>query len=618
MAKNTNNAQEFEYKAEIKQLLHLIIHSLYTHPEVFLRELISNSSDALNKVRFRLLTDKENTLDPETPLEIRIEVDAKKNTFSIEDTGIGMTKEDLINNIGTVARSGTLEFLKKMQKENKPISDSLIGKFGLGFYSVFMVTDQVIIDTRYAEKDTESYRWQSSGEGTFNIQPSDRKKKGTKIFFKLKDKTKQFSEESVINSIITKYSNFADFPILVNRKKVNTVSALWYKQSKEITESELTEFYKFIANDAKPALGHIHLSLEGSVNFKALLFIPQTAPVNLLQLQEEKSIHLYSEKILIQDDCKEIIPEYLRFIKGAVDTKDLPLNVSRETIQQAPEIAKIKSVLTKKVLSYLEGLSKNQPEKYKTFYKNFGALLKTGINTDFANRDKIIALLRFESSLKPQGEFISLKDYTQKMKPDQTHIYYLSGQDRRTLENNPNLEYFKKHNIEVLLLTDPVDIFTLPSIGEYDKKTIESIEKANLDLKPEDKIERPDVNLDKELLSLFKAELNNDVAEVKISKRLVDSPVTLVAGKESMDSQMERMMKMMHKEYKGTKKILEINIDHPLIRNLSKLAMLDNKNPLIKKCIRQLYAGALFVEGENPSPTDFVRRMTEIMQQATK
>jgi len=619
MPKDTDSVHKFEYKAEMKQLLNLIVHSLYTHPEVFLRELISNASDALNKVRVRQLTDK-NIIDPDAELKITIKADAKKKTFLIEDSGIGMTEDDLVNNIGTIARSGTLEFLQTNKSNDKALEEELIGKFGVGFYSVFMVADEVIIETRHADVDSKGYRWRSSGEGTFTVEEIEKGERGTRIAFTLKESAKEFGEKSKITETINKYSNFADFPIYLGEEKVNTVSALWRKSSADIKESEVNEFYKFISNDYDNPQGHLHMSLEGAVvNFKALLFIPQNAPYDMYRNPNfYQGLHLYSNKILIQSECKDLMPEYLGFIKGVVDTIDLPLNVSREVTQASPLMSKIKNNITKKVFDFLKNWAENEPEKYNAFYKNFGRLLETGLSTDFENRDKIIELLRYESSQQKAGEIVSLKDYVSRMNDDQKEIYYLSGESREALEANPNLEYFKKNNIEVILLTDPIDIFSFPSIFEYDKKKIKSIDKSDIDLKAEDTIEKGEDNLSKSLLSLFKDTLSDRVADVISSKRLVDSAVTLVAGKDSMDPQMERMMKMMNQVHTSSKKIMEVNTAHPLVRNLSKRYLTDSNDPFIKTCIEQLYAGAVLIDGDATSPTDFVKRMNQIIEEATK
>lgn len=624
--KKESNIQQYEYQAELKQLLHLIVHSLYTHPEVFLRELISNASDALNKVRFRLLTDK-NLLDKDVNQEIRITVDAKEGSFSIEDSGIGMTKADLIERIGTVASSGTMEFLEQLKNSKEKLDLNLIGQFGVGFYSVFMVADEVTIETRHAEPDSQGYRWKSDGKGTFTIEEIDRPARGTKIFFKFNEAGKEFANEYRIRQIINKYSNFVDFPILLNGERINKVEALWHRPKGEVKEEELNEFYKFISNDYQDPLGHLHLSIEGAVNFKALLFIPQKLPPFYFRHEDEKSLHLYSRKIFIQDDCKELLPEYLRFMKGVVDTEDLPLNVSREVTQSSPVMAKIRNTLVSKILALLEEWAKNEPAKYEKFHKNFGPVFKLGVNSDFSNREKLIELLRFESTMTEKGSLTSLKNYVSRMGTEQKEIYYLSGENRELLERSPNLEYFRKKGIEVLLLTDPVDVFIVPGIGEYDKKPLKSIEKADIDLKKDETEQREALseNLAKSLIQVFKETLGDKVEDVIESKRLVDSPATLVIGKEGMDAQMEKMLKMFQsrgeglaKDFPGSKRILEINTAHPLIKNLSRLNMGSATDPLLRQCILQLYEGLLLLNDDLPSPTDFINRMNEIMVAATK
>lgn len=612
-------SQEFEYKAEMKQLLHLIVHSLYTHPEIFLRELISNSSDALNKIRFRMLTDTD-VLDTDADYKITINFDSKGQTISIEDSGIGMKHEDLLDSLGTVASSGTLEFLKQMQENGKPLDGNLIGQFGVGFYSVFMVTDEVIVETRHADKDSTGYRWKSDGQGKFTIEEIDKKTRGTKISFKLKDECKEYSEEYRIKNVIQKYSNFVDFPIFLGKEEVNRVSALWHRKKDEVKEEELTEFYKFISNDFNAPMGHLHLSLEGAVNFKALVFVPETAPPTFYKEHLEQSLQLYSSKIFIQDDCKELLPEYLRFLKGVVDTEDLPLNVSREITQSSPLMVKIQSILVKRILSFLEDWAKNDVAKYNKFYKNFGQIFKTGVNSDFTNKDRIVELLRFETSKTEKDALTSLKDYVSGMGKDQKEIYYISGEHKEAIERNPNLEYFKKNTIEVLLLSDPFDVFIIPSLNEYDKKKLVSIDKADIDLKSDEKEEKKALGKDlaKSLIEKFKQALGDKIEDVIESKRLVDSAATLVVGKEGMDKQMEKMMKMMNQEFTGAKKILEINLSHPLIKNLGKRLIADASDPILVNSILQVYDGALLLEGSLTQETDFVKRMTELMVEATK
>jgi molecular chaperone HtpG len=617
--KKTDVPQTYEFKAELKQLLNLIVHSLYTQPEVFMRELISNASDALNKVRFMQLTN-QNILEPERELKIKIEVDSKKHTFSIEDTGIGMTHDELIENIGTVAKSGTLQYLEQIQKEGKKIDADMIGQFGVGFYSVFMVTDEVSVETRHADPDSKAYLWKSDGKGTYSISEIVRPERGTRITFKLKDEYKDFAEEYQVKSIIQKYSNFIGFPIFIGKERINSLEALWRKSKDELKDDELTEFYKYIANDFEPPLGHLHLSLEGTVNFKALLFVPPKAPYDFYSEIREKSLHLYTNRVFVQDNAMELLPEYLRFMKGVVDTEDLPLNISRQVTQDSPAMAKIRNVLTTRVLGLFEDWAKNDTGKYEKLYKNFGHILKLGVNTDFANKDKIVKLLRFETTAKGKGELTSLDDYVSRMPEDQKEIYFLTGENREVVERNPKLEYFRKYNLEVLLLVDPIDVFIIPSIFEYEKKKFQSIEKADLKLEQKDKPAKGEVleeNLLKSLIAVFKETLGDKVEDVTTSDRLVESPATLVIGKEGLDPQMERFMKMMNQEVKPQKKILEINPGHPLIKNLSRLNLGDSKNPLLRNSILQIYEAALLIDGNLENPTSFVSRLVDILTAAT-
>lgn len=617
------NIREFEYKAEMKQLLNLIVHSLYTHPEIFLRELISNASDALSKARFSQLTGQAGKEDGE--LKISITVDKESRSFVIEDNGIGMSEEELIANLGTVAKSGTLGFmeaLKQQQKENE-VDANLIGQFGVGFYSVFMVTDEVVVET--CSEGNDACRWTSSGGGSYTIEKIDRKERGTRISFTLKEESAEFAEEYRLEGIIRKYSNFVDFPIYLDGKKANSVAALWQKPKSELKDEEVNEFYKFISVDYQDPLDYLHISVEGVVSFKALLFIPREAPMDMLYQQgalENHGPQLYVKKVLIQNECKDLLPEYLRFISGVVDTEDLSLNVSREVVQSSPVMMKIRQILTSKLLGWFETMAGEQPEKFRQFYKAFGPIIKIGLNTDFTNRDKLIDLLRFESTLTDEENYVTLKDYVGRMGEEQKEIYYLSGESRKELLNHPNLEYFRKNGIEVLLLTDPVDAFVIPSINEYDKKPLKSIEKADIDFSRDDTEEKESVSKEMvaPLLKVFRETLGDKVEDVHESHRLVSSPVTLVSGKDAMDSQVERMMKMMNKDGAApvSKKILEINPSHPIIRNLASRCMVDDKDPVLRNSIVQLYESALFLEGSLESPVDFVSRMNELIEAATR
>ncbi len=617
----TSTVQEFEYKAEMKQLLDLIVHSLYTHPEIYLRELISNASDALSKARFNALTDQE-MLDKEADLAIRITIDPAEMTFVIEDSGVGMTEEELIANLGTVAKSGTLGFMQSLKEQQKQLDGNLIGQFGVGFYSVFMVTEEVTVETRSSHPGSEAFRWRSSGQGTYTIEKIEKAGRGTRISFKLKEEHKEFAEEYRVEQIVKKYSNFVDFPIYLDDKQLNSITALWQRSKSELKDEEVNEFYKFIANDYKDPLDYLPVSVEGMVTFKALLFLPKEAPPEMLYRQGELENHgpqLYVKKVLIQNECRDLLPEYLRFIAGVVDTEDLSLNVSREVVQSSPVMSKIRQILTGKILGWFESLAKEQPEKFKTFYKAFGPIIKIGLNTDYTNRDKLIELLRFESTKTVAGEFVTFKEYSERMGPDQKEIYYHSGTSRAQLLAHPNLEYFQDMGIEVLLLSDPVDVFVIPSIHEYDKKPLKSIEKADIDFSRQKKESAEPLaeNLLAPVLQLFRETLGEGIEDVIESHRLVNSPVTLVSGKDGLDSQMEKMMKMMQSGMPAAKRILEVNTSHPIIRNLSGMILADAANPLIKTAMKQLYEGALLLEGGLETTTGFLSRMNELIEAAT-
>lgn len=615
---DTHAPETFEYRAEMKQLLHLIVHSLYTHEEIFLRELISNASDALNKVRFRLLTDRD-IVDPDAEQSIDIRLNKDENTLSITDTGIGMTKEDLIGRIGTVASSGTLAFLEEIKKKDGPVDAHLIGQFGVGFYAAFMVADRIVIETRAADADSVGLRWESDGGGSYTIDESDRTERGTTITLHLKEDKGEFADAYRVKQIIRKYSNFVAFPILVEEEKVNTVQALWHRPKGEVTPEELNEFYKFVSNDYDEPLGHLQLSIEGMVSFRALLFIPKKAPRGMFREDFEHGLHLYSNKVFIQDDCTSLLPEYMRFIRGVVDTADLPLNVSREVTQHSPVMAKIRKTLVSKMLGMLAEWAADDHERFKTFTKEFGPLFKSGLSSDFDHRDELTELIRFESTATEKGEFTSLSAYFDRMKEGQEAIYYVLGDSRATAERNPNLEYFRANDIEVLLMTEAVDSFIVPGIPNYKEKELTSVEKADLKLDKKDtqKNALPKKEA-KKLVDHIKTVLGDRVEDVRPSERLVNSAATLVTGAAGMDAQMERMMRMMDENFQGGKKVLEINTQHPLIKNLSALRSMADQEALVDMAIEQLFAGAQLLEGSLDSPQDLVANMTEMMVRATK
>jgi len=668
---DNTSRQQFEFKAEMKQLLHLIVNSLYTNPEVFLRELVSNASDALNKLRFKQVTG-EKVQSPKLPLRIKIEVDEKTQTFSIEDTGIGMTFEDLTGRLGTVASSGTMEFLQQLKDQKSRLDGNMIGQFGVGFYSAFMVAEQITVETRHADPDEKGWIWVSDGKGTYEIDESDRTERGTRISFRIKDEHKEFASPERIRQLIRKYSNFVDYTIEVNGEEVNSRGAVWYKNKNEVTDEERNEFYKFISNDFEEPLDHLHLSMEGRINFKALVFVPRKAKPDFFRTENLKSLQLYSNRVFVRENCEELLPEYLRFVEGVVDSEDLPLNVSREVTQYSPVMTRIREVLVNKIFGMIEYWAENEPEKFRTFYEEFGPLFKSGMNSDFANRDRITELLRFhstrtldpaqaesgekqnrngagdtagkgedtagkgedtagkgdetagkgeETDAKAMDDMVSLKSYVERMPDSQKEIYYLSGDSLDELKRDPKLEYFRKKDIEVLLLADPVDAFVVPGIGSYQEKPLKSIEKADLDLDDdpgdEEKSEQVAGDALDRLLAVFREEAGERVENVVASRRLVDSAVTLTIGKEGLDSHLERMMKMMDQETGPSKRVLEVNPSHPVIRNMSRMQEAGS-DETVRLMARQLYDGARLLQGELESPGEFVSRMTRVMELATK
>jgi len=618
MSENATGAvQEFKYRAQMQQLLHLIVHSLYTHKEIFLRELISNSSDALNKVRFLALS---NPVLAEADQKISITLDAEASTLSIEDTGIGMNRADLIERIGTIASSGTLAFLREQQESDKPLDASLIGQFGVGFYASFMVADRIMVETRHASMEEPGYRWVSEGGDRYTIEEIDREQHGTTVTLHLKEDEKGFSEEHRVRQTIRKYSNFVEFPIFLEDTQVNTVEALWKKRKDEITEDERTEFYKFVTTDSQPPLGHLHLHIEGLVNVDAMLFIPSKAPPGLFREDYDHFVHLYASGVLIQSDARYLLPDYLLFVRGVVDTDDLPLNVSRETTQDSPVTAKIRDILAGKLLGLLKEWAEDEDQsRYTTFFSEFGKAFKTGLVTEYKRRNDLIELLRYPSTKTEAGSMTSLKAYVERMDENQEAIYYLLAEDIEVAQHSPHLEYFKAKDLEVLLFHEAIDVFTTPSLQTYNDKPLKSVESADLPLDDADETEEdaslPGDDQDK-LLTLFRLKLGDKVEDVVASKRLVHSAAALTGG---MDRQMGKMLRMMSQgASEAPKKTLELNLGHPLLRNLLALQEESTYEDLIDKTVHQVYEGALLVDGELTEATSFVQRMNDLLVEATK
>ncbi|MGQ3685701.1 MAG: molecular chaperone HtpG [Candidatus Loosdrechtia sp.] len=614
----------FEFQAEIKKLLNILSHSLYTHKEVFLRELISNASDALTKMRHIMLMDQEYE-GKDIPLEINIQMDEEKRTLTISDTGIGMTRDEIIQNIGTIAKSGTLEFITNLSEQAKKDSN-IIGQFGVGFYSVFMVADDVRVRTKSC-KEGQAFEWHSDGTGKYFLTPVDKENRGTDIIVHLKEDEKEYTEKSRIQSIIKKYSNFVSFPIMVCGERANQITAIWKEPKKEIKEEQYNEFYKFISNREETPLFHIHTSAEAPIQFSSILYCPATNYEVYGFKKLEHGIQLYSNKILIQSDCKMLLPEYLRFIYGVVDSADIPLNISRETFQDNRIVHKIRSILVKQILALLQDLAKNEKEKYETFWRQFGRILKEGVHLDFENRDTLAYLLRFNSSkCADSNGLISLKEYTERMKPDQQEIYYLTAVNRDTIEKSPYLEIFRKKDVEVLYLTDPHDEFLLSGLMEFEKKAIRSADQANLGLLKDSESKIIDTSSEpanyeemfKHLIKTMKVVLADNILDVKESQRLSDSPCCLVNPDGVPSVHVQKLIQMVDNNYRVSKKIMEINRKNEMIRNLARMNEMPGYQPLVEKIIQQLFENALMQDGVVLNPPEMVPRLNDLMEELTK
>ena len=617
--------EKFEFKAEIKQLLDIITHSLYTSRDIFLRELISNASDALDKLRFEINKGTE-VYSPEEALEIRVTLNKDNRLINIEDTGIGMTKDEVTKNIGTIAHSGSAEFLKNAL-ENSDNPSNIIGKFGVGFYSVFMIAEKVTIRSRSFIADAKPILWESDGMGTYIVKELDGyMKRGTSIEIILKEDAAEFAEEFRIKSIIKKHSNFIPFPIILGNEKVNTVEALWREPKFSIKEEQYDEFYKFLTYDTEKPFDTIHLSIDAPVQFNSLTFIP-SKNTDILSLDRDKyGLDLYVKRVLIQNSSKELIPEYLGFVRGVVDTEDLPLNISRETLQENILIRKISSAITKQILNKLKKISEENSEKYNTFWNEHSKRFKLGFN-DFANRESFSELLRFNSSkCSTSEELISLDEYISRIKGENKEIFYISGPSRAAVEMSPHLEIFRKKGIEVLYLFDTLDEFVLENLAAYkeikfvstenaDIESIEKLENTEDTKKVEDLNEEESASLDK-LIIKIKEILGDRVKDVRKSQRLSDSPSCLVSP-DGTSSQMQKIMQMMNKDASIPKKIFEINSDHELIRNLMIIFKRNEDDEFISTAAEQLFESSLLSDGYLNDPHKMVSRINNVLTQAS-
>jgi len=622
--------QKIEFKAETKKLLDILVHSLYTSKDIFLRELISNSSDALDKIRFESNKGTE-IADKDLPLEIKIAFDDKKNTLTISDTGIGMTRDELISNIGTIAKSGSEEFLKQLS-ESKDAVNNIIGRFGIGFYSVFMVAKEVVIKTKSYKKDAPAVEWKSDGLGEYEIADIDEQiNRGTTIEIFLKEETKEFSEKYRLESIIKKHSNFISFPIYLENEKINTIAAVWREPKSSIKKEQYDEFYKFLTYDNEEPFETIHTSVDAPIQFNSLLFIPKKSYEYWRFNRDDYGLDLYVRRVLIQHQNKELLPEYLSFVKGVVDSEDLPLNISRETLQENIIFTKIAQSVASNILSDLIKVAKDSPDRYAEFWKEHGRIFKLGY-MDYSNVEKYQQLLRFNSSVsKDEKELVSLEDYAGRMKKDQKEIYYSLGTSKEAIDLNPHLEIFKSKGLEVLYLYDPVDEFVVTSIRkhkDFDFKSVDGVDLKELDkLEDIEKTEEPKEKFSKEddkffgkLMLKMKEILGERVTEVHESKRLKGSPSCLINPDDTMSSTMQKILKMSNQgmAMPPQKRLMEINKDHKLIHNLLSVFKKNENDQFIADTTEQLYESALLLEGNLDDPYKLVNRLNKMLTEASE
>ncbi len=631
--------ETFTFQAEVSKLLDIVAHSLYSHKEIFLRELISNASDACDKLRYEALTNAGLT-DGDSDYQISLTVDAKAKTLTVSDNGIGMARGELSETLGTIARSGTQAFMdqlaaaneKKKKAKNGDSRVDLIGQFGVGFYSAFMVSDRIEVITRKAGDEAAS-SWVSEGDGEFTIDEATRETRGTDVILHLKKQEKEFLEEPRLQNIVKTYSDHIGIPIVLMpikkddvERTLNTASALWTREKKDITPDQYKEFYHHAAHAFDDPWLTMHNRIEGVLSYTNLLFIPSAQPMDLFNPDRKTNVKLYVKRVFITDDCEGLLPSYLRFVKGIVDSEDLPLNISREMFQHNPALAKIKKALTKRILGELKKKAEKAPEEYKTFWDVFGLVLKEGLYEDYENQEKLLEIVRFKSTRN--DALISLKDYVERMQPGQDVIYYITGEDAAQTALSPQLEGFKAKDVEVLLLTDPVDEFWVTSIGAFEEKQFKSATRGGADLssvgKDGDDNNKDDAKKDDEkkaatvdpLLASFKLALGERVKDVRASERLTDSPVCLVADEGDMDIHLVRLLKQHKQLQQDTPRVLEINADHALIKALNGIASKsEGPNTTIEDAAWLLFDQARIVEGEKvEDPSAFVRRMASVME----
>ncbi|MEC8355600.1 MAG: molecular chaperone HtpG [Verrucomicrobiota bacterium] len=618
----TSKPSSHEFQAETKQVLDIVVNSLYKDKEIFVRELVSNASDALEKLRRLQLTEKE-VGDDNLELEINLSTDDTKNQLIIQDFGIGMDEKELVQNLGTIAHSGSKDFLEALKSDGEK-NDALIGKFGVGFYSVFMVADKVQVFTKNWKKDASGYCWESDGSGTYQIEEAEGQRRGAKIIIDLKDDFSEFAKEDRIKEIIKKYSAFVQFPVSLNGEKVNTVDAIWMRSKKDITAEEYEEFYKFQSNDYEAPLMRMHFNADAPLEINSLLFVPKRNMEKMGLFRNENKVALHCRKVLIEEEPKGLFPEWLRFLKGVVDSSDLPLNVSRETMQDSELLRKLNQVLTKRFLRFLNEQSQKEEETYLAFWNEFGGLIKEGAATDFTYKEDLAKLLRFESTALDAGKLTGLDNYMDRMASDQEEILFLFGKSRESIEAGPYLEALKARGLEVLLCTEPVDEYVMQTIREYKEKKILSADSDEVKLEKIDQEEEGESLGKKEIKALckwLKESLDDKVSDVETGDRLIESPVCIVGGDAMGGASARRVMKMMQGPEGGMPGMptpsvkLQINPKNSIIRGLSELK--DKDEPTAKLVANQLLDNALASANLLDDPREMIARSYQALEKIT-
>ncbi len=616
-------AETLEFKAELKQLLHLITHSLYSDREIFLRELVSNASDAINKCLFDSLAN-EDKLEDNKDWKIRIAADEEAKTLTISDNGIGMSREQVIDHLGTIAKSGTKAFLDAIKQKQQPDAPGLIGQFGVGFYSAFMVADTVTVITRTFGNPSEGSKWVSDGQGSFTIETVEKATRGTEVILSLKEDAQMFLDPYKLKQLVRKFSDFIEHPVVMDsteevegktethEETINNRKAIWLRPKNEVKPEEYDEFYKQVSSDNVAPAKVMHFSIEGSTEFKALCFIPAQKPFSYDWQEPKAGLRLYVQRVLIMDKCEELLPPYLRFVSGVVDAADLPLNVSRELLQQNPHLETIRKNVVRNVLSGLDGLKNMDYEKYTTFYRGLGSMLKEGLARDWGNRDKVADLLLYESMNTEAGSYTTFADYVAKMPEGQPQIFFLTGENPELLRRSPYLETFKAKGYDVLLMSEPIDEFVIPQFGDYKGKKLQAVDRGDLK-ETGDEIPADVAESFANLMSALKMKIA-EISDVRLTKRLTESAACLVAQAGGMTANMERLMRKYGEQPAENKRILELNPEHAAVKSLREIHTANPDDPRVESFARLLLDQAVIAEGSKIlDPVGFAKRINDLM-----